>query len=47
MARQLYKEKTNSIEVICHTVGVSRSTLYRYLHAGQEKAETTTAQVKE
>jgi ACT domain-containing protein len=33
MARALHADKSNSIEDICKTLRVSRSTLYRYLEA--------------
>jgi DNA invertase Pin-like site-specific DNA recombinase len=31
MARALYADKTNSVKDICRTLGISRSTLYRYV----------------
>jgi DNA invertase Pin-like site-specific DNA recombinase len=31
LARRLYDDKSNSIDDICETLGVSRSTLYRYM----------------
>lgn len=31
LARQLFNDKSNSIDDICDTLGVSRSTLYRYI----------------
>src|SRR5208282_6309995 len=31
MARQLYKDKSNSIPEICKTLKISRATLYRYI----------------
>jgi DNA invertase Pin-like site-specific DNA recombinase len=34
MARALHADKSNSIADICKTLGVSRSTLYRYLETG-------------
>src|SRR5215213_881825 len=33
MARKLYADKTNSVEEICKTLGISRSTLWRYINA--------------
>jgi DNA invertase Pin-like site-specific DNA recombinase len=33
MAKKLYADKANSIEDICHTLHISRATLYRYLKA--------------
>lgn len=34
MAKQLYADHANSIEDICHTLHISRATLYRYLKLG-------------
>src|SRR5689334_14772800 len=34
MARALYADKTNSIKDICKTLGISRSTFYRYIKEG-------------
>jgi DNA invertase Pin-like site-specific DNA recombinase len=31
MARQLYRDRTNSIDEICRTLGISRTTFYRYV----------------
>jgi predicted transcriptional regulator YheO len=31
MAQRLYADRNNSIEEICKTLRISRSTLYRYL----------------
>src|SRR4051794_13037414 len=31
MARQLYADKSNSVEEICKTLGISRATLWRYV----------------
>jgi DNA invertase Pin-like site-specific DNA recombinase len=31
MAKALYADKTNSVQDICKTLGISRATLYRYL----------------
>ena len=31
MARQLYADKSNSVEEVCETLGVSRMTLWRYV----------------
>lgn len=36
MVLNLYKDKRNSIKDICRTVGVTRSTLYRYLRAASK-----------
>jgi DNA invertase Pin-like site-specific DNA recombinase len=33
MARKLYADKSNSIEEICKTLGISRMTLWRYVKA--------------
>jgi DNA invertase Pin-like site-specific DNA recombinase len=33
MAKKLYADKANSIKDICHTLRISRATLYRYLEA--------------
>jgi DNA invertase Pin-like site-specific DNA recombinase len=33
IARKLYEDKTNSTEEICKTLGISRSTLWRYVKA--------------
>jgi DNA invertase Pin-like site-specific DNA recombinase len=35
MARQLYADKTHSIADICKTLGISRTTLWRYVKAEQ------------
>ena len=35
LVQALYEDKNNSITDICTTVGVSRSTLYRYLKVGE------------
>lgn len=35
MARQLYQDKTNSINEICQTLGISRTTFYRYVNDDQ------------
>jgi DNA invertase Pin-like site-specific DNA recombinase len=42
LARSLYNDKQNSIETICKTLKVSRSTLYRYISA-RESTNTTGA----
>src|SRR5438552_3531972 len=42
MAKTLYADKQRSIPEICHTLGVSRSTLYRYL--AEAAAEETVGQ---
>ena len=34
MARALYADKTNSVKDICKTMGISRSTFYRYIKIG-------------
>ncbi len=31
MAKALYKDRTHEVGDICHTLHISRSTLYRYL----------------
>ena len=36
LAQALYADKAHSIAEICRTLGVSRSTLYRYITAGRE-----------
>ena len=36
MARKLYADKTHSIAEICETLGISRTTLWRYVNTGQE-----------
>jgi DNA invertase Pin-like site-specific DNA recombinase len=33
MARELYKNRANSIDEICKTLGISRTTFYRYVEA--------------
>ena len=35
MARRLYADKANSIKDICHTLHISRATLYRYVNTGE------------
>jgi predicted transcriptional regulator YheO len=35
MAQELYEGKNNSIDEICKTLNISRSTLYRYIKAGK------------
>ena len=37
MLKKLYADKTNRIEDICHTLGISRATLYRYLDPNEKK----------
>jgi DNA invertase Pin-like site-specific DNA recombinase len=32
MAKALYSDKTNSVQEICKTLGISRATLYRYIN---------------
>ena len=39
IAQALYNDKNNSISDICKTLNVSRATLYRYVHTGQETKE--------
>lgn len=36
MVKKLHADKTNSIEAICRTVGISRATLYRYLRPNEQ-----------
>ena len=38
LAQRLYEDNNTSIEDICRTLHVSRSTLYRYLAAGKRAA---------
>jgi len=33
LAQQLYVDKSNDIQTICETLGVSRATLYRYVRS--------------
>ena len=35
MARQLYQDRSHSIDEICKTLGISRTTFYRYVRAGE------------
>ncbi len=35
MAQALYSDTSNSIDAICHTLKISRATLYRYIQAGE------------
>ena len=35
MARQLYQDRTHSIDEICQTLGISRTTFYRYVKPGE------------
>jgi DNA invertase Pin-like site-specific DNA recombinase len=37
MARQLYADKTHSIADICKTLGISRTTLWRYVKAEEQR----------
>lgn len=37
MAQALYKDKSNSIDDICRTLGISRATLYRYIKIAEKK----------
>ncbi len=39
MAQALYNDKANSIDDICHTLKISRPTLYRYIKAGARTQE--------
>jgi DNA invertase Pin-like site-specific DNA recombinase len=36
LARKMYDDKSNSIDDICATLSVSRSTLYRYMREGKQ-----------
>src|SRR3954464_11785444 len=36
MARQLYSDRTHSIDEICQTLGISRTTFYRYVKSRHE-----------
>lgn len=36
LAQKLFDDKTNSIDHICETLNISRSTLYRYIREGKE-----------
>src|SRR5205823_85341 len=38
VAQSLYDNKNNSIDDICKTLNISRSTLYRYINAGKKAA---------
>jgi len=38
MAQSLYDDKSNTIDEICKTLNISRSTLYRYINIGQKTA---------
>ena len=38
LAQSLYDDKENSIDDICKTLNISRSTLYRYINAGKKAA---------
>jgi DNA invertase Pin-like site-specific DNA recombinase len=40
MARKLYADKTNTIQDICHTLSISRATLYRYVRVNVGIAAT-------
>jgi DNA invertase Pin-like site-specific DNA recombinase len=40
MALELYNNKNNSIDEICRTLNISRTTLYRYLKSGKESRAT-------
>lgn len=41
MAQALYDDKTHSIADICKTLGISRTTLYRYIQVKQPEEPTT------
>src|SRR4051794_6847776 len=41
MAQRLYNDKSNSIDHICKTLGISRATLYRYI--SREQSQTVGA----
>ena len=38
LAQSLYDDKNNSIDEICKTLNISRSTLYRYIDVGKKTA---------
>ena len=38
LAQSLYDDKNNTIDEICKTLHISRSTLYRYIDAGKKTA---------
>jgi DNA invertase Pin-like site-specific DNA recombinase len=38
MARQLHADKRNSVQDVCHAMGVSKATLYRYLKSADGRA---------
>src|SRR2546421_6506154 len=38
MAQSLYDDKTNTIDDICHTLNISRATLYRYIDVQKNAA---------
>src|SRR5947209_1703843 len=38
LAQSLYDNKNNTIDEICRTLDISRSTLYRYINAGKKTA---------
>ena len=40
MAQELYNNKNNSIDEICKTLNISRTTLYRYVKPGSEKTSS-------
>ena len=39
MAQALYDDKTHSIADTCKTLGISRTTLYRYIQIKQPEAQ--------
>lgn len=41
LARRLHQDQTHSIDEICATLGISRSTLYRYLRMDKNKSTDT------
>jgi transposase-like protein len=41
MARSLMADKRNSVDDVCRTLGVSKSTLYKYLREGSSKGSET------
>ncbi len=40
MAQELYNNNSNSIDEICKTLNISRTTLYRYIQPGSEKTSS-------
>jgi DNA invertase Pin-like site-specific DNA recombinase len=41
MVHDLYRNKENSIDEICKTLNISRTTLYRYIKTGEYKLSST------